>query len=85
MLAHQWYFSTKSLDFLLSELECKYHISLDQRYDLSNHLAWAQNRRPGGAGSFTDILGNQIENQYKEALIKAGHADTVVAVISRDN
>ena len=84
VLAHYWYFSAKSLENLVSKLRCKYEIRLDQRYDLSNHLAWVQNRKPGGAGSFTDILGSEIESQYKQALIRAGHSDTVVAILSKE-
>jgi len=84
VLAHYWYFSAKSLENLVSKLDCSYEIRLDQRYDLSNHLAWVQNRKPGGAGSFTEILGSEIEAQYKQALIRAGHSDTVVAILNKE-
>jgi SAM-dependent methyltransferase len=84
VLAHYWNFSAKSLGQLINKMELKYEIRLDQRYDLSNHLAWAQDRKPGGAGSFTGIFGPEIEEQYKQALIGAGHCDTVVAILTKE-
>ena len=40
-LAHPWYFSLKSLVYLLNKLNQPFEIKLDQRYDLSNHMICA--------------------------------------------
>jgi SAM-dependent methyltransferase len=83
-IAHPWYFSEKSLHYLLKELGCSYEIFGEQRYDLSNHMVWARDGKPGGMSNFTDKLGVEIENSYKESLIKSGNCDTLVAVINND-
>jgi SAM-dependent methyltransferase len=82
-LAHPWYFSEASLGFLLDRLGCPYEILLDQRYDLSNHMVWARDGRPGGMGRFTSRLGAEVEELYKQALIGARRCDTLVAVITK--
>ena len=83
-LAHPWYFSEGSLHFLLRALGRRYEIIRDQRYDLSNHMVWARDGRPGGMGRFTGALGAELEEGYKQALIRAGKCDTLVAVIHKD-
>lgn len=82
-IAHPWYFSEKSLKFLLDQLNQPYEILLDQRYDLSNHMTWARDGKPGGMGRFTDKLGKDIEEAYKKSLIKSGHCDTLIGVITK--
>ena len=82
-VAHPWYFSERSLVYLLDQLGCRYEILLDQRYDLSNHLVWARDGRPGGMGRFTGLLGNEIEEAYKQALVRSGRCDTLVAIIEK--
>jgi len=80
-IAHPWYHSESSLSFLLDQLECKYKILRDQRYDLSNHLIWARDGRPGGMGRFTRFWGLELEDIYKQTLIKSGHCDTLIATV----
>lgn len=82
-VAHHWYFSRDSVRHLLDKLGLPYEIGLDQRYDLSNHMVWARDGKPGGMGRFSAILGKDIEEQYKAALIKSGHCDTLYAVIRK--
>lgn len=81
VISHRWYFSPRSLGRLLDGLGVRHDIRLDQRYDLSNHMVWARDGRPGGAGRFTPVLGEEIEALYKKALIQAGHGDTIVAMV----
>jgi len=83
MVAHHWYFSEKSLGYLLSQSDLQYEILLDQRYDLSNHMVWARDGTPGGMGRFTDKLGGEIENQYRQALIRSRYCDTLIGVITK--
>mgnify|MGYP001340162360 CR=1 FL=1 len=82
-VVHPWYFSETSFRFLLNQLELDYEIILDQRYDLSNHMVWARDGEPGGMGRFTDIIGQDTEDNYRQALIRSGHCDTIIAVISK--
>ena len=84
-VAHSWYFSETSLNYLLSKLGYNYKILLDQRYDLSNHIVWARDGKPGGMGRFTDSLGIDIEDQYKQALIRIGKCDTLIGIIGNDD
>lgn len=82
-LAHPWYFSEASLKHLLDGLGRPYEILLDQRYDLSNHMVWARDGKPGGAGRFTDVLGTELEETYKQALIRIRRCDTLIAIITK--
>ena len=74
----------KNLQYLLQELGFPYKIFLDQRYDLSNHMIWARDGKPGGMNRFTSKLGPEIEDSYKQSLIKKGQSDTLVAIINKD-
>ena len=80
-IAHHWYFSEKSLKFLLSKIGKPYKIILDQRYDLSNHMIWARDGKPGGMGYFKKILGSDVESNYKKSLIKSRTCDTLIGII----
>jgi SAM-dependent methyltransferase len=81
-IAHPWYFSEASLRHLLEQVGRPYEILRDQRYDLSNHIVWARDGRPGGMGRFTEILGREIEESYKQGLIRSGRCDTLVGIVS---
>lgn len=83
-VAHPWYFSETSVHYLLKQLGRPYEILRDQRYDLSNHMVWARDGRPGGMGRFTKALGDELEESYKQALIRIGKCDTLVGVISKE-
>ncbi len=80
-LAHHWYFNEPSLRYLLGQIGRPYEILRDQRYDLSNHIVWARDGRPGGMGRFTDFLSTELEESYKEMLIRTGKCDTLIGVI----
>lgn len=83
IVAHAWYFSQPSLEYLLRSLDQPFQIMLDQRYDLSNHIVWARDGRPGGMGRFTAKFGAELEDQYKKALIASGHCDTLIGVVTK--
>ena len=82
-VAHHWYFTEGSLGHLLGRLDCAWELRRDQRYDLSNHMVWARDGKPGGMGRYTPQLGGEIEDAYRQALIRSGHCDTLVAVIRK--
>lgn len=83
-VAHHWYFTEASLGHLLRRLGCAWELRRDQRYDLSNHMVWARDGKPGGMGRFTPLLGTEIEDAYRQALIRSGHCDTLVAVLKKE-
>jgi len=82
-IAHPWYFSERSLSYLLEKVRQKYEIKFDQRYDLSNHMIWARDGRPGGQGVFADMLGDELNAAYKQALIERKHCDTLIGFIQK--
>lgn len=82
-VAHPWYFSEDSMHYLLKQLGQPYEILRDQRYDLSNHMVWARDGRPGGMGRFTEALGAELEESYKQALIRTGKCDTLIGIIGK--
>ena len=84
-VAHPWYFSEASLHHLLGSLGVPYEILRDQRYDLSNHMVWARDGKPGGMGQFSRFLGNELEHQYKQALIRGGTCDTLIGILRKPN
>lgn len=81
VVAHAWCFSKPSLEYLLRSLGHPFEILLDQRYDLSNHMVWARDGRPGGMGHFTAKFGAELEDQYRQALIRSSHCDTLIGVV----
>lgn len=81
-VAHHWYWNEKSLSVLLSELDCDFEILREQRYDLSNHIVWAQTGRPGGQRRFSEYFGSEVEDAYKDRLVEIGLCDTLVVVAS---
>jgi SAM-dependent methyltransferase len=82
-IAHPWYFSEKSLDHLLASLGVPYEIRRDQRYDLSNHMVWARDGRPGGMGRFSHFWGDELDRHYKQALIRGGTCDTLIGILRK--
>jgi SAM-dependent methyltransferase len=80
-IAHPWYFSEPSLRYLLERTGQPFKILREQRYDLSNHIVWARDGRPGGMGRFTPLLGREIEDAYRRGLIDSGHCDTLVGIV----
>jgi 2-polyprenyl-3-methyl-5-hydroxy-6-metoxy-1,4-benzoquinol methylase len=80
-IAHPWYFSEPSLRYLLECTRQAFSIQREQRYDLSNHLVWARDGRPGGMGRFTALFGRELDDAYRKALIAAGHCDTLVGIV----
>lgn len=82
-IAHHWYFTEKALHHALGQLGLPFEIRLDQRYDLSNHMVWARDGKPGGMGRYTQALGVGLEESYKQALVRSGHCDTLIGVISK--
>ena len=80
-IAHHYYFSPKSISWILDQLDCKYQLIPDQRYDLSNHLTWSLDGVPGGQGRYDNIFSKETLESYKKDMIKSGHYDTLFVCI----
>ncbi len=83
VVSHRWYFSEQSLARAMTAAGGTGEVRLDQRYDLSNHLVWARDGKPGGMGRFTAVLGSDIEEHYRQALIRTRRCDTLIGVLTR--
>ena len=76
-IAHHYYFTPKSLAFILDDLECDYELIPEQRYDLSNHLTWAADGVPGGQNRYKDVFSSKLIDKYKRELMEANFYDTL--------
>lgn len=80
-VAHHWYFTPSALRYLLEQIEYRYEILFDQRYDLSNHLVWALTGRPGGMGKYSAVFGEELDAHYKQYWIDRRQCDTLIGVV----
>lgn len=83
-VAHPYYYSPSSISKLIEKVDMniKYKIYKDQRYDLSNHLYWLLKGKPGGQ-NFYKFLSKKTINSYKNDLMKNNYFDTMFVVISK--
>ena len=83
-MAHHWYFTEDSICYLLNQIPgINYELVRDQRYDLSNHMVWAMDGKPGGMGRFSSYFQENLDNVYKETMINVGCCDTLVILINK--
>lgn len=76
-IAHHFYYTPKSLHFLLEKLGFKYELIPEQRYDLSNHITWMMDGKPGGQNRFNEFLGGELVKAYRQRAIETWNCDTV--------
>jgi len=81
-LAHLYNFNEVGMNYVLEKAELKGEINYIQRYDISNHLVWLGQGVSKGNGRFADILGDDVNNAYVDALVKAKETDTIFVKIS---
>jgi SAM-dependent methyltransferase len=81
--AHYFNFSRKTLKEVLDRSGYASELLPVQRYDLSNHLVWMMEGKPGGAGRFKDLFTPALEASYADALKTQWRCDTLMAVASR--
>jgi hypothetical protein len=82
-VAHHWYFNRESLTEVLKKTGYRFELFPEQRYDLSNHMVWMQEGKPGGLGRYGDIFGSNLDGLYKEKLKEHWLCDTVIAVVNK--
>jgi hypothetical protein len=82
-VAHHWYFNRDSLTGLLKKTGYNFELFPEQRYDVSNHITWMQEGKPGGIGRFSHIFGSELDRLYKEKLKENWLCDTIIAVVKK--
>ena len=80
--AHYYNYSQSTLKDILDRAGFKAVLYPEQRYDLSNHMVWMMEGKPGGAGRFMDIFTPVLESAYAEALKIHWLCDTIFAAAS---
>jgi SAM-dependent methyltransferase len=80
--AHLWYFTAPTLSGIAEKAGATAEVRQLQRYDLSNHMRWLATGKPGGMGYYQDLFPAALDQAYREALERAGVADTLWAVIA---
>lgn len=80
-VAHHWYFNRESLMRLLKKTGYSFELFPEQRYDISNHMTWMLEGKPGGLGRFRHIFGTDLDELYKEKLKENWLCDTIIAVV----
>jgi 2-polyprenyl-3-methyl-5-hydroxy-6-metoxy-1,4-benzoquinol methylase len=82
-IAHHYYYKPKSLRYLLDELGLAYQLIPSQRYDLSNHMVWLGEGRPGGQERYAGVFSAELVELYGRDLIEGGYPDTYFVVLTR--
>jgi hypothetical protein len=82
-VAHHWYFNKESLTGVLKKTGYSFELFPEQRYDISNHMTWMQEGKPGGLGRYSRIFGSELDTLYKEKLKENWLCDTIIAVVNR--
>ena len=81
--AHQYYYSRDTLSKLFEKVGfTNFEIKPIQRYDLSNHVHWMMNSKPGGAGKYNHIYSEELNKEYKKCLEEKFVCDTLFAIIT---
>ena len=76
-IAHHYYYSPKSLSYVLDKLGLNYEFSPEQRYDLSNHIVWMTEGKPGGQDRYSHIFSTDLIEKYKNDLKANWICDTI--------
>lgn len=80
--AHQFYYSPVTIGELFRQADfTRFEIHQKQRYDLSNHMQWMIDGRPGGMGRFDTIFAPQVNEAYRQSLESHNVADGLFAVV----
>ncbi|MFX0198736.1 MAG: class I SAM-dependent methyltransferase [Candidatus Hodarchaeota archaeon] len=82
-VAHHWYFNKESLAEVLKKAGYTFELFPEQRYDISNHMTWMQEGKPGGLGRYSHIFGSSLDKLYKKKLKEKWQCDTIIAVVNK--
>lgn len=78
--AHLWYFNPSSLAYVMKNAGYDVQMVPVQRYDVSNHLYWLKNRKPGGQGFYDGAFTEDLKSAYEGSLVSSGNTDTIFAM-----
>ena len=53
----------------------------EQRYDLSNHIVWMTEGKPGGQGRYNAVFSDELIDRYRADLKKQWKCDTLFLYI----
>jgi SAM-dependent methyltransferase len=76
-IAHHYYYTPKSLTYILEKLGYQHELVPEQRYDISNHMTWMQEGKPGGQGKYSEIYGKELVESYRQKMIDSWNCDTI--------
>ena len=82
-IAHHYYYSPDSLSYVLDRLGYPYRLEAEQRYDLSNHMYWMAQGKPGGQGIYNNVLGDSVISAYRDSLKASWNCDTIILYITK--
>jgi SAM-dependent methyltransferase len=80
-IAHHFYYVPRSVRLVMDRLPVTCDIIPEQRYDLSNHLTWLMEGRPGGQGKFLGSIARETHDAYRADLVRSGHFDSMFVVL----
>ena len=78
--AHVSYFTKETLEYLNSKVGLTSAMVPIQRYDISNHLFWLMNGKPGGAGKFCHIFDEKLNSEYHRCLKENWICDSILSI-----
>lgn len=82
-IAHHFYYTPKSITYILNELGYSFKILPEQRYDLSNHIKWMTEGKPGGQGLYKNIFSEELCQTYMNDLKSSWNCDTMFVYIKK--
>ncbi len=83
-VAHHYYYTPRSLAYVLDKLGYRYRMHPEQRYDLSNHIVWMTEGKPGGQGRFAEVFSRELVERYKTDLKSAWCCDSIILEVFKD-
>jgi len=83
-IAHNYYFSKTTLGRVLEMAGYHFEIFPLQRYDLSNHIHWMLEGKPGGQGRFSEVFSPSLLSEYEKNLKEKFLCDTIYAIAQNE-
>ena len=80
-IAHHYYYTPTSIKYVLNSLKYKFKIVPEQRYDISNHMTWMMEGKPGGQNKFFKEFGLELNQTYRQRLKDTWQCDTIFLYI----
>lgn len=82
-IAHHYYYRPKTIKYILDKLGYKFKILPEQRYDLSNHVRWMTEGKPGGQGMLNHVFSKESCLAYMNDLKATWNCDTMFVYIQK--